>query len=123
MRCLRIHTLVEDVRVHLVDGSLDGAPVPRDFQSLVGRLQEELGVCGGPRGIRWHCNSTNGLQELREAKELLLKREGLFVDAPDEAPGVFPEEHNGHLAPHGLSLIGPVLLPSQGLVLCNIEDR
>ena len=118
-----INSKAQAVHVHLKSSKLQGACNSLELEVLVLGLQEELSVGCCPFRIRRNHNPTNGLQDLSKSEELLLHTTTASADSPDQVPIAILKEHNGQLPPHSLSLIGPVLLPSKGLVLCNVEDH
>jgi hypothetical protein len=111
------------VHVHLRSSRLQSACKSLELEVLVLGFQEELSAGCCPFRIWRNLNPTNGLQELSRSEELLLHTTTASVHSPDQVSIAILKEHKGQFPPHGLSLIGPVLFPSKGLVLCNIEDR
>jgi hypothetical protein len=113
------------VHVHLRSSRLQSACKSLELEVLVLGLQEELSVGCCPFRIWRNLNPTNGLQELSRSEELLLllHTAAASIHSPDQVSIAVLKERQGQLPPHSLSLIGPVLFPSKGLVLCNIEDR
>ena len=49
--------------------------------------------------------------------------QSISVDRPHEVPFQVLEEDDCHFPTHGLSVVGPIFLPGQGLIFCNVQDR
>ena len=101
---------------------LDGALVPRDLEALVLALEKDLRLCCGPSRVCRYCVRRQGLQDLRDAHEDLSQSRRLPVDPPDQVTTHDLEEHQGHLAALRLPVVDTILLASQGLVLCDVQD-
>ena len=96
--------------MHGICMRLCDARPPLDLEVLVKALQQELGVCCCSVRICWQRRkTTNGLEELCESEELEVHPQALPVHPLNQAPFGILEEHNRQLAPHGLTLIRPVL--------------
>ena len=100
-----------------------GAPVSHDLDVLVLRFQQELRLRRRPLRVWKQRQASDRLQDLSNAQELLMHPRTIPVNSMDQLGVQVLEEHHSHLAPDGLPLIGPVLLPRQGLVLGDVEDR
>jgi hypothetical protein len=118
-----IDLVVQAEHVHLICSRFQGAHESPKLEVLVVGLQEELGVrCSSVRIWR-QSESSKGLEELCKAEELLLQSEARPVDSLHEAPTSILKKGHYQLATQGLPLIGPVLLPSEGLVLRDVENH
>jgi hypothetical protein len=119
---LSIDLVVQAENVHPCS-MFRGAHESPKLEVLVVGLQEELGGrCSSVRILR-QSEYSKGLEELCKAEELLLHSEVRPVDSLHEAlTSIFKKGHY-QLATHGLPRIGPVLLPTEGLVLRDVEDH
>ena len=114
---LCIHWELQGVHVHIRSSRFQCACKPLDVEVLIQRFQQDLCLCCWPLRIWRYSNAPNGLQEFSKSKELLLQAPAASVNSPHHTcRGIF-EEHYGQFSPKGLSLMGPILLPSKGLVL------
>ena len=121
--CLCWHSIIQAVDVHIRSTRFQGAFDALDVEALVQRLQKDFCLCCCPLRICRHNNATKGLQELSKSEELLFHTHKASVNSPDHTCITILEKHQGHFSSHGLTLIGPILFPSKGLVLSNIEDH
>ena len=109
--------------MHLRSTRFQGAFDALDVKALVQRLHKDFCLCCCPVRICRHNNATKGLQELSKSEELLSHTHKASVSLPDQTLISIFKKHQGQFSSHGLTLIGPILSPSKGLVLCNIEDH
>ena len=104
---------------------LHEASEPQDLQVLIASLKDKFQLCCCPLRVCRDVMSSQGLQDLSNAQEVLLHAEGLSVDSPDQALALVHvlEESNSHFSPQGLPFVLPVFFPSQGLVLGDVQDH
>ena len=108
--------------MNLRSTNLQGALEALDLEVLVVGFQEDLGRRCSPLRVCWQGIPTD-LEDLCNGEELKLEDQCLFVNPLHEAPSCVLEEHDGQLAPQGLSLVFPGLLACEGLVFCDIEGH
>ena len=120
---LSVHLTMQAEHVHLISSRFHRAGESQELQVLILALQQELGLRCCSLRVQGHSNSSYGLEELSNAQELLLHAHAVSVHSPHEGPPQLLKENDCHLAPDGFPLVGPVFLPCQGLVLCNVQDH
>ncbi len=121
--CLGMHIVTQVVHMRFRGTRLDIATESQDLQVLILFFQEEFRLCCSPFVVYRISISSKSLQDLGNAQTDLLHAGGFPVHSPDQAPIHVLEENDRHLAPQGLPLVDPVFFPSQGLVLCDVQDN
>ena len=119
---LAVHLVVHMEHMDLRGSRLHCAGVSQDVQALIIAFQQELRLGSSPVRVCRDSNASYNLKEFSYAQELLFHAGGLSVHPLHEPPLQVLEEDHCHLSTHGFSLVGPLLLASQGLVLCNVEN-
>ena len=121
-RCFCVYLIRELEHMRLACSRLNGALVSHDLEALVLALQKDLRLCRGPTRVFRHCLRREGLQDLCDAHQDLPHARRLPVDPPDQVSMQGREEHHCHFAALCLTVIDPIFLASQGLVLCDVQD-